>query len=182
MHFIDNDRWGGSFAVDRNTRWLYTLEAWRDPWASWVGEVAKKRDAGQNVQSETLEGLEIAKTAAAHATGDEADILAKLLTRIEEEVPGSQPQLALMQEPGNAALIGRHAERENLSRYDRILEVTADRLAARFSAWYELIGAGKDLSGSIGHTGAVGDRGAACRSSTAVPFYAVYGNAGAIPA
>ena len=30
MRFVDNDRWAGSFPLTRNTRYVYTVEAWRD--------------------------------------------------------------------------------------------------------------------------------------------------------
>ena len=51
---------------------------------------------------------------------------------------GSKAQREMMLDEANAALIGRHLARENLSRLDRVLEVRVDRLAARFSSWYEL--------------------------------------------
>ncbi|MGH7265601.1 MAG: alpha-amylase family glycosyl hydrolase, partial [Candidatus Rokuibacteriota bacterium] len=37
-----------------------------------------------------------------------------------------------------AGLMARHAERTDATRYDRELEVVADREAARFAAWYEM--------------------------------------------
>ena len=60
------------------------------------------------------------------------------LDHLRAEAEGSEAQLDLILAEDNAALIDRNAARENLSRYDRTLEVIADRLAARFSAWYEL--------------------------------------------
>ena len=49
MLFVDNDRWRGAFPLERNTRYRYTIEAWRDRFASWRADFVKKRDAGQDV-------------------------------------------------------------------------------------------------------------------------------------
>ena len=64
MHFVDNDRWAGRFPLESNTRYQYTIEAWRDPFATWSSEIEKKRGAGQNVRLETIEGVRIVEKAA----------------------------------------------------------------------------------------------------------------------
>jgi starch synthase (maltosyl-transferring) len=138
MAFFDNDRWRGSFALERNARYQFTIEAWRDDWATWLGELAKKRGAGLDVRLETIEGVRIAEKAGAGADEEDATALRSLMARLTGAPEGSEAQLELLLAPDNAALIGRNAERRNLSRYDRVLEVVADRLAARFSAWYEM--------------------------------------------
>ncbi|HEY8381039.1 MAG TPA: maltotransferase domain-containing protein [Microvirga sp.] len=138
MRFVDNDRWGGGFPLERNTRYQYTIEGWRDPFATWLNEVEKKRGAGINVRLETIEGLHIVEKAAGLADGEDAHALADLVRRLKAHEAGSEAQLGLMLDETNRALIDRNAERQNVSRYEPVLEVVADRLAARFSAWYEL--------------------------------------------
>jgi starch synthase (maltosyl-transferring) len=57
MRPLGNDRWVGSFEVDRCGRWQYTIEAWTDRRATWVGELRRKVEAGQeDVSSELSEG------------------------------------------------------------------------------------------------------------------------------
>ncbi|HEX2555978.1 MAG TPA: maltotransferase domain-containing protein [Microvirga sp.] len=141
MHFVDNDRWAGAIPLERNARYQYTIEAWRDPFATWLSEVQKKQAAGLNLRLETIEGVRIAEKAAAlagEAGGPDAAALAALLERVRGAEEGSEAQLGLMTDPANAALLARHAERINLTRYEPVLEVIVDRLAARFSAWYEI--------------------------------------------
>ncbi|HYF56402.1 MAG TPA: maltotransferase domain-containing protein, partial [Salinarimonas sp.] len=136
MRFVDNDRWAGAVPLDRIGRHRYTIEAWRDPWATWLSEVQKKMAAGVNVRLETIEGVALAERARAlHPEAGELSALVDRLTGLEEV---SRDQLDLLLDPANAALIDAHAERLNVSRYPLELEVVADRLAARFSAWYEL--------------------------------------------
>src|SRR5690606_21664291 len=56
MLFVDNDRWSGSFIVERNCRYLYSVIAWTDWFATWSGDIRKKYDADQDVESELQEG------------------------------------------------------------------------------------------------------------------------------
>ncbi len=139
MRFVDNDRWSGSFPLERNTRYLVTIEGWRDPFASWHHEITAKQGAGLDVRLETIEGVRLATEAAANAKGHaDEGALAAIAERLAGLEAGSQDQLDVIFDPANEPLVHRHAERANLSRYPRELTVVADRLAARFSAWYEL--------------------------------------------
>lgn len=138
MKFVDNDRWVGRFPLERNTRYQYTIEGWRDPFATWLNEIEKKRAAGLTVRLETIEGLHIVEKAAGLAKEPDAGALVDLIKHLKTFEDGSVEQLELLLDPHNKELIDRNAERENISRYSTILEVIVDRLAARFSAWYEV--------------------------------------------
>ena len=139
MRLVDNDRWAGDFPLERNARYEFTIEGWRDPFASWLHEIHAKRDAGVEVRLETMEGVSIAEQAARNAAGSaDAAVLSSVIDQLATVEGETEKRLALILDPGNSALIARHAERVNLSRYPRDLGVIADRLAARFSAWYEL--------------------------------------------
>ncbi len=137
MAFVDNDRWSGHFRLDANARYQFTIEAWRDPYASWVREVEKKRVAGQVVTLEAVEGIRIAEKASALATSAVAQAnIDDLLARATTLAPAAQIDLLLS--PEARGILGPAADRQNLSAYDRTLDVIADRRAARFSSWYEL--------------------------------------------
>ena len=138
MVFVDNDRWGGHFPLLRNARYEFTVQAWRDGYSSWVRDTLKKRQAGVDVRLETIEGVQFAASAAQNASGPDRDRLNALVTVLEGHESGAAAQLDLMLESANASLIRRHAPRINLSRYPVNIPVIADRLAARFSAWYEI--------------------------------------------
>ena len=52
-----NDRWSGSFTVDRTGPWSFRVEAWTDRVASFQDELRRKVDGGQDdVRSELAEG------------------------------------------------------------------------------------------------------------------------------
>ncbi|MEZ4436661.1 MAG: maltotransferase domain-containing protein, partial [bacterium] len=50
------DRWRASAPLEQNTRYAYTVEAWRDDFASWRDGTEKKRAAGQQITLELAEG------------------------------------------------------------------------------------------------------------------------------
>src|SRR4051794_33397943 len=57
LEALGNDRWSGSFTVDRCGTWCYRVEAWVDRIASFQEELRRKVDAGQeDVSSELVEG------------------------------------------------------------------------------------------------------------------------------
>ncbi len=137
MTFIDNDRWSGTFGVDTNAPYQYTIVAWTDVLASWSAEVRAKNEAGQDISSELQEGVEIVRAAAKRAKGDDRKQLMALMTRMESGRTDSEQLLEAL-DPSVAARIARSAERGDLTQYDRILPLQVDRVRARFAAWYEL--------------------------------------------
>src|SRR5919204_1181104 len=48
MRFVDNDRWGAAVTLDAVGRWTFTIEALADPFRSWLVDLGKRVDAGQD--------------------------------------------------------------------------------------------------------------------------------------
>ncbi len=138
MVFFDNDRWAGQFPLERNARYEFTIEAWRDSFSSWIRDTLKKRDAGLDLRLETVEGVELVQNAADLARGHDKERLNALVASLAAEQEGSPRILDKILAPEAAALVRRNSEKVNLSRYPVRIPVIADRLAARFSAWYEI--------------------------------------------
>ena len=63
MAELGNDRYAASFPLERVGRYLFTVEAWHDVFASLLEDIAKKRAAGAPVQ------LEIDEAMALHSRG-----------------------------------------------------------------------------------------------------------------
>jgi len=163
MHFVDNDRWGGSFRVTRNTRYLFTVVAWTDWFGSWASDLRKKYDAGQDVLLELVEGAQIVHRSLEMAPrGDRERIESFLREMIGDPelaapgwiTPASWPQVeaslrseadrtlaervAAALDPELLDLMERYPARDDLTQYDRVLPVQVDRVAARYASWYEL--------------------------------------------
>jgi starch synthase (maltosyl-transferring) len=135
MHQGDNDRWSACFELDLLLPYLYTIEAWRDPYASWADETRKKIAAERDITVETIEGLQLIQSI--HQTCDD-ERLAKFAARLSTLEKGSRAQAELMLDESALALISLFTPRWDLSRCRLELEVRVDRAAARFSSWYEL--------------------------------------------
>lgn len=155
MVFFDNDRWVGRILLRRNTRYLYTIEAWRGLFASWRGGFIKKRAAGRALSLELSEGRALVEQAAEHATERDAQALGGHLKRLDQNAPDEAAQAEILLSDALLELMTRAGPRTNLTRYDRELEIVVDRLAGRYGAWYELFP--RSMSGDAGRHGTFDD-------------------------
>ena len=136
MTFRGNDRWAASFIPSRNIRHVYCIEAWRDPFASLLDGIIKKRAAKQKLQVEAGEALEL--IGEAHPSGSAKSQHKTLMTALGKAETGSEEQLDLICASDTKSLMARFGPKHQLSTYDRELVLIVDRKAAVFSAWYEL--------------------------------------------
>lgn len=137
MSPFDNDRWVGRVPLTHAGRWTYALEAWRDLYESWRVDFLKKKNAGQDVSLEIAEGRQFIERAAAAAP--ERAIRAELeavLARLQGLRDEALTDVLLSDAVRHAMAQG--GQRAYLSRYHNELEVTVDRTAARYGAWYEI--------------------------------------------
>ncbi|MEX2583526.1 MAG: maltotransferase domain-containing protein, partial [Gemmatimonadota bacterium] len=137
MRFVDNDRWGGGFPLERNARYEYTIVAWTDWFGTWASDLRKKYDAGQDVSSELREGTGFVEGAATRARGTDRELLRTMLQELRAEAP-VQDRIATALSDELLQLMERNPDRHDLTQYDRVLPLQVDRVAARFAAWYEL--------------------------------------------
>jgi starch synthase (maltosyl-transferring) len=137
MRFFDNDRWTGRAVLGEVGRWRYTIEAWTDRFASWRADAMKKRDAGDDVALELLEGAALVRRAASRAGRADAALLERLLG--ECELVGAREQDRILFSRLLLGAMTRADDRADRTRYPRELEVAVDRPRARFGAWYEMI-------------------------------------------
>jgi starch synthase (maltosyl-transferring) len=136
---IGNDRWRGQFPIRENTRYVFTIEAWTDRYASWIQDFTKKARAGREVASDLLEGIRLLQELAARTTGPIRETLEAALAKARE---------CLARHPADAAdflgsseieaISAQNGERFEANSYAPMLEVIADRPRARFGAWYEI--------------------------------------------
>ncbi len=137
MRPFEQDRWVGSFQVNRLGRYCYTVEAFTDVFGSWRSDLEKRVAAGQDVASELLEGRGLVVAAAERASAADRRALHALLTTWERVV-GSSRASSVALSPDLALLMERSPDTSDATRYWRELEVVVDRERARFAAWYEI--------------------------------------------
>ncbi|MGH7117790.1 MAG: maltotransferase domain-containing protein [Acetobacteraceae bacterium] len=131
MAALGNDRYAASFPLARIGRYLFTVEAWHDPFASLLVDMAKKAAAGVPVRLEIEEAMALI---AAAGKADEA--LGALVSALE--AGGEAERARLITKPETAALMRAGAVRPFLTRREPPLPLEAERPAAGFASWYEL--------------------------------------------
>lgn len=137
MRFVDNDRWTGAFELTANGRHIYAIEAWIDVFESWRQEFTKKRDAGQDVTLEAVEGQHLIEAAAARAEKDDKAVLQRQLKALGTLRDADLRADSLLSESVRVVM-SRCGDRANVTTYYRELELFVDRPAATFAAWYEM--------------------------------------------
>jgi starch synthase (maltosyl-transferring) len=137
MRLVDNDRWAGEFPVEANGRHHFSIEAMADPFLSWLADLAKRTEAGQDVASELAEGRALIEAAARRARGADARDLRALAARLAA-APTQGDAVVLAHEASLADLMVRHRDRRLATRTERDYAVVVDRERARFAAWYEM--------------------------------------------
>lgn len=134
---VGNDRWAARFRLEENTRYVYTIEAFPDPYRTWAEDLKKRLAAGMEVDSELLEGAALLERTLARVAGADRRWLEARLAEISRaETAALRARLLLDEE--TAALLTTYPDRSAASRYDRELEIVADRPLAACAAWYEL--------------------------------------------
>jgi len=138
MDFLVNDRWRGAFTVTELGFYLYTVQGWVNPFASWRGNLRKKVEAGQDVSVDLLTGAVLMEEAAQRASGSDGARLEGWAKALRSEGGGPSKTLRIALDEDVARLMARYSERSSEATYDKELAVVVDREKARFSTWYEM--------------------------------------------
>lgn len=128
MRALGNDRWQANFPTSEVATYLFTIEAWRDAFASFRDELGKKHSAGVDTTLEVREGIELV----ARAGPKLAAITERLATAPLDE------QRRILLAPETAALMSEADPRPAKTRLDPPLAIQAERTAARYASWYEI--------------------------------------------
>jgi starch synthase (maltosyl-transferring) len=166
MNHIVNDRWEGSFYVEKEGVYTFTLHGWVNLFRTWAHDLEKRLEAEQDISIDLQIGLEMLertreRAGAAESAGtkpfgtntgsrgaiteagtskETARDIRKLDTWIREcrENLGKMKTTALLLDEGTAQLVDRYVDQRRITTYGRELQVLVERERAGFSAWYEL--------------------------------------------
>ncbi|MDJ0466579.1 alpha-1,4-glucan--maltose-1-phosphate maltosyltransferase [Streptomyces sp. H27-C3] len=148
------DHWKAVVVPDRQGLWIYHIEAWGDPWATWLHGIRAKTGAGHRAESLSAElesGARLLERLAAESGEPQAPLLAAARLR------RTDLDLARRLEPALgdtiADLAGRHPLRD-LRTPGPDHRIWADRTRALSGAWYELFPrstGGTDAAGNAVH-------------------------------
>ncbi len=163
MTLLGNDRWGASFIVERQGRYVYTIESWVDHPASWQHEIHLKVADGQRIPSELLAGAQYLDGMLVRAGGERggeggkaekgkkggkgkkgtasidepADVkaLREMASLFRDETRYDEA-VSVAESDQFTFYANRYPDRQHPTRYVHELGVEVDRARAGFSTWY----------------------------------------------
>ena len=137
MRALDNDRWRGDFCPADNARYVFTIEAWTDLFATWLADFTRKVKAARPVASDVSEGIALFEKMVADARGADRELLEHALAQLRAANDGATA-LAAVSDVEISAAAGRVGLRFGATRFEPALELVVDREKARFGTWYEM--------------------------------------------
>ena len=90
MSALGNDRWQARFTVQTLGRYLFTVAGWVDHLESWRQGLAKKYEAGQDIELDLRQGATLARAVAERVRDADARALTDWATAVSE--PGPRPR------------------------------------------------------------------------------------------
>ncbi|MFP4598084.1 MAG: maltotransferase domain-containing protein [Persicimonas sp.] len=144
MRFVGNDRFRGEFEVSELGLYSFRVLGWVDHFQTWVHDLSKRVQAGQEIDVDLRIGAQMVEAAAERAAADDpanqevaGDLSETAALLDDSELPQlERAERALSDDL--AELMDQFPDRRFATRYERILPVEVDRLRARFSSWYEM--------------------------------------------
>lgn len=136
MEFLGNDRWRATFTPTAMGRYEYTIEGWVDHFYTWQKGLSKKFEANQDITVELQIGAQMLEETAA---GSEEDTKNKLYAAAHElrHNHSKADAVAIATSEEVSGLMSNSHDRENVSTYEKVLQLDVERKKALFSAWYE---------------------------------------------
>jgi starch synthase (maltosyl-transferring) len=136
MQFLGNDRWQATFTPDSMGRYEYTIEGWVDHFYTWQKGLKKKFEANQDITIELQIGAQMLEDAASTAKVGQQKRLYKWADQLRNNHSHADA-VALATSHDVTDLLNASTERQNITTYDKLLQLDVERHKALFSAWYE---------------------------------------------
>jgi starch synthase (maltosyl-transferring) len=136
MQFASNDRWRTDITPDRIGRYVFTIEAWWDEYATFCRDLEIKRKAGADVALEIAEGRALLTRMQARARGAAAAVLRDAVGALTDADVGASIDILLG--AGLREAVAACSPRHFRCRRRPVLAIEVERPQARFASWYEL--------------------------------------------
>ncbi len=138
MSALGNDRWQGRFTAQTLGRYLFTVAGWVDHLESWQQGLAKKYEAGQDIELDLRQGAALARSIAERVREGEAQVLIDWASAVADPARDREERVVLAQSGAIRELSRRRPDPQTVARHEPALVIDVDRERARYSTWYEL--------------------------------------------
>jgi starch synthase (maltosyl-transferring) len=138
MSPLGNDRWRGHFTVQTLGRYLFTIAGWVDHLESWRLGLAKKYEAGHDIELDLRQGAVLARAVAERIKENEGRALNDWANGVADPVRDKEERVMLAQSEAIHQLARRRPDPQTVARQEPPLAIEVERERARYSTWYEL--------------------------------------------
>ena len=154
---VGTDRFEATVVADEPGLWTLRVDAWSDPWATWVNTVTKKLDAGQS-PDELANDLEtgarlLQRVGRRPAERPQRDLLFGAANALRDTAMPLHARVAPALFPAVDTIMTERPVRELTTR-GRSQQMYVDRERALYSSWYEIFPrstGGRDETGRAVH-------------------------------
>ena len=138
MSPLGNDRWQARFTVQTLGRYLFTVAGWVDHLESWRHGLAKKYEAGQDIELDLRQGAVLARAVTERLRENEGRALNDWANGISDPVRDKEERVMLAQSEAIHQMARRRPDPQTVARHEPPLAIDVERERARYSTWYEL--------------------------------------------
>lgn len=133
---VQNDSWEGSFMVPKTGTYQFTIEAWVDAGKTWLHELNRKVNGGNNVKVELLSGALILEKIAKKIKAKAQHPVKQWIKMLRAE-DNYEEAIALAFSADMKLFLNDNALRENTTKQDQALSILVETKKSEFSTWYE---------------------------------------------
>ncbi len=134
---LGNDQWIGSFRVENEADYFYTVRGHINEFSSWCKDLEKKIKASQDISIDLKIGTQIIEKIAKSASGESARKLRNWMQKMTESTD-SESALSIITCKELLNIIEASLDAKDGVMYDKELRVSVERKLAAFSSWYEI--------------------------------------------
>jgi starch synthase (maltosyl-transferring) len=170
------DRWATEVRPDVEGRWRFRVEAWSDPFGTWVHDAEIKIPLAQDVELVCATGAQLLERALPGIPKASKGVVQKAIAALRDTDRSAGDRVAPALDRDLVAVLDAHPVRELVTRSDDY-DLYVEREKAQFSAWYEFFprseGARQDADGTW-HSGTLRTAAERLPAIAAMGFDTVY--------
>lgn len=136
MEQLPNDEWKASFMTEEQGSYTFTIEGWVDHLLTWHNGFIKKAQAGQHLEVEIMEGVNLLSEISKKAKKDGKEKLKKYIDLLSEKKNYNTSVQTVLGKDFRS-LVMEFPLKKHITRYHRELEILSEFKKANFTTWYE---------------------------------------------
>lgn len=149
MRFLENDRFEGTFRIEKLETHYYTIQAWVDFFKTWQKSLLKKFEQVEDIRPDLEVGLDFLDRLT-QGKKDKSALKIREFIRTMKGQKNINESVRIALSDQLLYLVRQYPDKNTLLNYHKTLVVTVDRARAGFSAWYEFFPRSCGLNGAHG--------------------------------